>query len=76
MGWDVMAATTQSRRGLKKDVMLRQGNTSNHHIYKISTILWERYHSAASTSNGLLLIGGSDSPETTELLQVGTTLYS
>jgi len=33
-----------------------------------------RYHSAASTSQGLLLLGGSDSPETTEILQDNQSL--
>jgi len=35
-----------------------------------------RYHSAASTSHGLLLLGGSDSPETTEILQDNESLQS
>jgi len=35
-----------------------------------------RYHSAASTSQGLLLLGGSDSPETTEIVQDNQTLQS
>jgi len=35
-----------------------------------------RYHSTASTSQGLLLLGGSDSPQTTEILQDNESLQS